>query len=158
MEQVPVHAAPFDEFAEVLKQLTEAVDILTQMEVQKAHAAANSQHNLIAGFLNPEQAQILKLRGLEQKRTRLAQTRGWEGLTFRQILEQPENSQKECLSPLFAQLEAGVKRLTDTRTSADRVIKLRLRELEAAIAGKEGSSCPGDGNAPAPSRFKDRYV
>ena len=147
MEQVPVHAAPFDEFAEVLKQLTEAVDILTQMEVQKAHAAANSQHNLIAGFLNPEQAQILKLRGLEQK-----------GLTFRQILEQPENSQKECLSPLFAQLEAGVKRLTDTRTSADRVIKLRLRELEAAIAGKEGSSCPGDGNAPAPSRFKDRYV
>ncbi|MFQ9703369.1 MAG: hypothetical protein ACLR0U_16720 [Enterocloster clostridioformis] len=25
----------FDEFAEVLKQLTEAVDILTQMEVQK---------------------------------------------------------------------------------------------------------------------------
>ena len=114
--------------------------------------------NLIAGFLNPEQAQILKLRGLEQKRTRLAQTLGWEGLTFRQILEQPENSQKECLSPLFAQLEVGVKRLTDTRTSADRVIKLRLRELEAAIAGKEGSSCPGDGNAPAPSRFKDRYV
>ena len=54
MEQVPVHAAPFDEFAEVLKQLTEAVDILTQMEVQKAQAAANSQHNLIAGFLNPE--------------------------------------------------------------------------------------------------------
>ena len=60
MEQVPVHAAPFDEFAEVLKKLTEEVDILTQMEVQKAHAAANSQHNLIAGFLNPEQAQILK--------------------------------------------------------------------------------------------------
>lgn len=158
MEHVPGHAAPFDEFAEVMKQLIETVDILTQMEVQKAHAAANSQHNLIAGFLNPEQAQILKLRGLEQKRIRLAQALGWEGLTFRQILEQLESSRKECLSPLFAQLETGVKRLTDTRTSADRVIQLRLRELEAAIAEKEGSSYLGAGNAPGPSRFKDRYV
>ena len=42
MEQVPVHAAPFDEFAEVLKQLTEAVDILTQMEVQKAHSESGT--------------------------------------------------------------------------------------------------------------------
>ena len=158
MEHAPGHTAPFDEFVEVLKQLIETVDILAQMEVQKTHAAANSQHNLIAGFLNPEQAQILKLRGLEQKRVRLAQALGWQGLTFRQSLEQPVNSQKECLSPLFTQLEAGVKRLTDTRTSADRVIQLRLRELEAAIAGKEGGSYAGAVNAPGPSRFQDRYV
>ena len=40
------------------------------------------------GILKREQVYMLKLRGLEQKRLRLAEAMGWKGLTFRQILSQ----------------------------------------------------------------------
>lgn len=160
MENTAEHTVTLEDFAGVLKQLTDVVITLTQMEEQKAQAAANSQHSLINGFLNPEQAQILKMRGLEQKRIKLAQALGWKGLTFRQILDQADSSQRELLSPLFVELDAEVKRLIAARDSADRVVKLRLRELEIAISRKNGTVSDSR-NVPAdssPTHFKDRYV
>ena len=63
-----------EQFVQVLKQLIEAVTVLAGQEEQMAQAAALSQHHLISGFLNQEQAQLLKLRGLEQKRLRLGRS------------------------------------------------------------------------------------
>lgn len=160
MEHPSEYTATLNEFIEVLNQLTQVVHALTQIEEKKALAAAQSQHMLMNDFLNPEQAQILKLRGLEQKRIKLADKLGWKGLTFRQILNQPELSRKELLSPLFVELDAGIRRLTGAKDSADRVIKLRLRELESAIAKGAGSSYDGKG-APmgsSPVHFHDKYV
>ena len=51
-----------EQFVQVLKQLIEAVTVLAGQEEQMAQAAALSQHHLISGFLNQEQAQLLKLR------------------------------------------------------------------------------------------------
>lgn len=160
MEHSSEYTATVNEFIDVLNQLIQVVHALTQIEEQKALAAAQSQHILMNDFLNPEQAQILKLRGLEQKRIRLADRLGWKGLTFRQILNQPECGHKELLSPLFVELETGIRHLTGAKDSADRAIKLRLRELESAIAQGAGGVYDGKG-APAggsPVHFHDKYV
>lgn len=159
MEYNTEYTASLEEFAGVLRQLTDVVSSLTQIEEQKAQAAANSRHSLMNSFLSPEQAQILKLRGLEQKRIKLAASLGWKDFTFRQILEQADDRQKEVLSPLFASLDTGTKRLADIRDSADRIIRLRLKELESALStgggGYDGSGSPrGDGA----SHFHDQYV
>lgn len=158
MKHTSEHNTPLEHFSEVLRQLTDVVNDLAQIEGQKAQAAAYSQHHLINGFLNPEQAQILKLRGLEQKRMKFAEELGWKGLTFRQILEQADNEQKELLSPLFAELDREVKRLTSAKDSADRAIKLRLRELETAITLESHSVSGGQAVAGVSNHFKDTYV
>ena len=149
-----------EQFVQVLKQLIEAVTVLAGQEEQMAQAAALSQHHLISGFLNQEQAQLLKLRGLEQKRLRLASLMGWEDLTFQQILEQAETEQVSLLSPLFTYLNRQIKRLLSARDSADKAIRLRMRELDAAIGAMQGRN-PDDvefSRKNSPSHFQNKYV
>jgi len=78
---------PFEEFMEVIRELTSLAGAIAGVEEAKAEAAAQKRHQFLDGFIQEEQAQILKLRGLEQRRLRLAKALGWESLTFRQILE-----------------------------------------------------------------------
>lgn len=149
-----------EQFVQVLKQLIEAVNVLASQQEQLAQAAALSQHHLINGFLNQEQAQLLKLRGLEQKRIRLAALMGWEKLTFQQILDQAEADQVSVLSSVFTDLNRQIKRLLDARNSADTAIRLRMRELDTAIGTMQGRN-PDDvefSRKNVPSHFQNKYV
>jgi len=160
MDDMSMNLMPLDEFAVVLSQLTEVVHALAELEEQKADAAANSQHHLINDFLNPEQALVLKLRGLEQKRIRLADHLGWQGLTFRQILEQADDRQSLVLNPLFIDLSTPVKRLTEAKDASEKMIRLRLRELETTVAGEGGQSYGNNDKnlSRTPVHFQDQYV
>lgn len=160
MEQPQKNTTSLEYFTEVLMQLTDVVKSLTEIEEQKAEAAAGRRHDLINNFLNPEQAQILKLRGLEQKRIQLAGCLGWKGLTFRQILEQADSSQRALLTPCFIQLNRQIKRLTQAREASDKIIRLRLRELKTALdcEGTENFDSGNQTAADAPLHFHDKYV
>lgn len=153
MEYTSEYPAHLEEFVQVIRQLTEVTDTLTQIEQQKAQAAAADKPFLLNAYLNPEQAEILKLRGLEQKRMKLAALLGWKELTFHQIMEQADQGQRELLSPLFTELNTGIRRLTSAMTSSGRAIGIRLEELGTAIALTPGTSFE-DGAG----HFKDKYV
>ncbi|MGL5436390.1 MAG: hypothetical protein ACRDBO_13480 [Lachnospiraceae bacterium] len=160
MEDTAKQTTSLTDFTEVMLQLTDVVNALTEIEEQKAAAAADHQHHLINGFLSPEQAQILKLRGLEQKRIRLAAALGWQGLTFREILEQADNEQKTLLAPLLIELDRQIRGLTAAKDASDQMIRLRLKELEAVVAEQNGTSY-GNGEktaAPTSLHFSDQYV
>ncbi len=149
-----------EQFVQVLKQLVEAVTVLAAQEEQMAQAAALSQHHLINGFLKQEQAQLLKLRGLEQKRIRQASLMGWEDLTFQQILDQAAPEQVSVLSPVFTDLDRQIKRLLNARDSADKAIRLRMREFDAAIGAMQGRN-PDDvefSRKNTSSHFQNKYV
>ena len=152
----------FDKFTAVIGELTVLAGDIAQVEEAKAEAASLRHHERLDGFIQKEQAQILKLRGLEQRRIRMAKELGWESLTFRQILEKAEPEQKESLSPLFAELEQNLKRLGQSRQSAERIIKVRIREIETAISRTQGGSYDNGGsagpNAPMHNKMKDTYV
>lgn len=155
MEHTSEYALHLEEFTQVLIQLTGVVDTLTQIEQQKAQAAASGKHSLLDGYLNPEQAEILKLRGLEQKRMKLGRLLGFEGLTFHEIMDRADSGQKELFSPLFADLNTGIRRLTNAMTSAGRAIGVRLNELETVIHLKNGTTYDSHG---VTNHFKDKYV
>ena len=129
----------FHNFTAVIRELAVLAGDIATVEERKAEAAVQKRHQLFDGFIQKEQAQILKLRGLEQRRIRMAKELGWESLTFRQILEKAEPEQKESLSPLFAELEQNLKRLGQSRQSAERIIKVRIREIETAISRTQGA-------------------
>lgn len=152
----------FHNFTAVIRELAVLAGDIATVEERKAEAAVQKRHQLLDGFIQKEQAQILKLRGLEQRRIRMAKELGWESLTFRQILEKAEPEQKESLSPLFAELEQNLKRLGQSRQSAEQIIKVRIREIETAIARGQGGSYDNQGgvspNTPPRNKMKDTYV
>lgn len=149
-----------DQFRQVLSQTADVLRELTRIEQQKADAASQKQHQLMDGFLKEEQALMLKLRGLEQHRVKLSESLGFQDLTFRQILERADESIREILSPLFASMTEETARLTQAKDAADRIIRLRLREMEAAISRERGVSYEGSRNVTGkmPAHFQDTYV
>ena len=143
----------FEEFCKTLRHLSDVVEKLTQIENEKATAAAQKQHSIIDPLLRKEQPLVLSLRGTENQRTEQAAALGWVGLTFRQILDTEDAVQRETLSPLFAELLEKTDCLKQTREASDRMIRVCLRELEFMTA--ELRKKP-DGKAPA--TFHNRYV
>ena len=152
----------FDDFADVIDETIQLVGDIAQVESDKADAAALMQHHLMDGYIQKEQAQILKLRGLEQRRIRLAKELGWDSLTFRQILSKVSLRQGSQLQPLFEELEWQLKQLQDSRSAAEQIIKVRLHELDVALAGQAGTAYDNSGNVnsgpPLHSTMRDTYV
>ena len=135
MEYTDSRPADLEAFGRTLEQLADLMVSLTQTENAKAEAASSGSHGRINGFLQQEQALILRLRGLEQHRAKQMKALGWEGLTFRQVLDRASQEETAVLSPLFDRLTGQLKLLTDSRDSADRILKLRLKEFQETLAG-----------------------
>lgn len=153
---------PFEEFTAVIKDLAILAKQISELEDTKAQAASERRHYLLDGYIQEEQACILKLRGLEQHRIRLAEALGWGSLTFRQILEKAPPEQRDVLQPLFFELERQLNSLQKSRKAAEQILKVRVHEIEAAIARQEGGSYDNAGNvspSPAPrAKMKDTYI
>lgn len=151
----------FDSFTDIIRQLIDLTGEISQAEEAKAEAASERHHELLDDFIQKEQAQILKLRGLEQHRMKLAENLGWASLTFRQILEKADGEQKEILLPLFTRLEQQLNRLTQSRKASEHIIKVRIHEIETLIARQEGSSYDPSRSvsvgAPSRPKMKDTY-
>lgn len=151
----------FDNFTAVIRDLTEVAGHIAQIEEDKAEAASLKHHERMDGYIKKEQADILKLRGLEQHRIKLAKSLGWDCLTFRQILEKADPDKERILTPLFQGLEQQLKRLKQSRNAAEQIINVRIHELETAIARQQGGSYNNSGNvspATAPrQKMRDVY-
>ena len=153
-----------DGFIAVIEETARLIGDIAQIESAKAEAASLGQHYLLDGYIQTEQAQILKLRGLEQRRTRFARELGWDSLTFRQILSRVSLRQQGILQPLFEDLEQQLIWLQDARGAAEQIIKVRIHELDVMLKGQTGSAYDNTGSisadAPAPlhSAMKDTYV
>lgn len=151
-----------EEFAAVIRDLTDTAKHISHIEEAKAEAASVNRHDQMDGFIQDEQAYILKLRGQEQHRIRLSEELGWKSLTFRQILETASPEQAELLTPLFLALEDQLKQLEQSRGAAEKIINARLRELQIAIARQQGGSYDDAGNisldSPVQTRVHNKYV
>lgn len=149
-----------EKFAASIEQLAHTIEGIARIEEEKAETASLGHHDRMDGILKREQVYILKLRGLEQKRLRLAEAMGWKGLTFRQILSQSTAEQAGRLSPLFTRLDSQIKHLREVKETAERMIQVRLREFNQILSAATGEGYDENGNpAKGPSSFfHDRYV
>lgn len=136
-------------FAHTLEQLSEVAGQLAEAENAKMDAASTGEHRKLDPILKKEQALLLKLRGLEQQRVRQEEGLGWKGLKFREILDEAGEEESAALSPLFQTLESQLGVLRRNRDSADRIIRVRLREFELRY---------GKGTPVAGVHFHERYV
>lgn len=159
MEQTTTN--PLEDYTAVIKDLTVLAKQIAKLENSKAQASSAKRHELLDSFIQEEQACILKLRGLEQHRIRLSQALGWDSLTFRQILDK-EPQRRTTLEPLFLELEAALNGLQQARKSAEQIIKVRIHEIDIAIALQQGGSYDNAGNvnvkSPRHPKMKDTYI
>lgn len=144
---------PFEQFCETLDRLTDTVCKIRDIEQKRLDAASAKEHQRIHTFLNEEQAALLNLRGLDQRRSHQAEALGWKGLTYTQILAVADDAQKAALTPLFDRLNTEVTSLKEVRANADRIVNVRIHEFEELIALAGG--VPKEYSA---NLFHDKYV
>ena len=77
----------FSQFTEIIKEFIALFDNLIPIEQEKLDAAVKNRITFVEDCMHKEQAAVLKLRGLEQRREAEQKRLGMEGYTFRQILE-----------------------------------------------------------------------
>ena len=73
-------------FRELIQQFIELFDRMTPLEQSKLEVVSRNQVALLEDIIKKEQAEIMALRGLDQKRQRIQEELGWKDLTFQEIL------------------------------------------------------------------------
>lgn len=128
--------------AELLPLLSRLSDLIRQLddeEEAKLTAISQGQHKALDTILATEQALILELRGLERSRISILSGIGQDGVSFREILEQEDDDGRQRLTPLFEELTHNAGKLKNALENSDRMIKVRLHQIQL-LSSPEGSS------------------
>ena len=124
----------------VLEQLCTVLEQLCQVEADKLTVTSADRPDQLESLLNDENMLLLQLRGLDKKRSDLLRRSGLEGLTFRQILMQEDSEEVVALlSPILERLSSQAEKLKKVKGGTDRLIRIRMKQLEQRLAGAKQS-------------------
>lgn len=124
----------------VLEQLCTVLEQLCQVEADKLTVISADRPDQLESLLNDENMLLLQLRGLDKKRSDLLRKSGLEGLTFRQILMQEDSEEVVALlSPILERLSIQAEKLKKVKGGTDRLIRIRMKQLEQRLAGAKQS-------------------
>ena len=124
----------------VLEQLCTVLEQLCRVEADKLTGVSADHPDQLESLLNDENMLLLQLRGLDKKRSDLLRRSGLEGLTFRQILMQEDSDEAVALlSPILERLSSQAEKLKKVKGGTDRLIRIRMKQLEQRLAGAKQS-------------------
>jgi len=140
--------------------MIELFDRMIPLEQSKLEAVSKNKIAVLEDIIKKEQAEIMSLRGLDQKRERTQEELGWKDLTFQQILkEAPEEQSK--LQELFDELAGRVKTFQSVTESSKTMMEVNLHAINQVIAQQAGGTqtYKEDGSVEAgTSHFTDRRI
>ena len=124
----------------VLEQLCTVLEQLCRVEADKLTVVSADHPDQLESLLNDENMLLLQLRGLDKKRSDLLRKSGLEGLTFRQSLMQEDSEEVVALlSPILERLSSQAEKLKKIKGGTDRLIRIRMKQLEQRLAGAKQS-------------------
>ncbi len=123
----------FTAFTQVIEEFITLFDQLISIEQDKLDAAVKNRITFVEDCMHKEQAAVLRLRGLEQKREEEQERLGLKDHTFRQILEEVPEQAAASLKPLFDQLSERVTAFRSVSDSAKDIIEVNLHVIQSAI-------------------------
>ncbi len=121
--------------------LKEIDDLLIEMKAdaqKKFDAAVNHRISELENCMKKEQALILRLRGLEQKREKLQAQMGCEHLTFHQIIEKQPPESREPLEKLFLQMQEHLKQYQEVAKNAENALEVNLHRIDRTLEQLRG--------------------
>lgn len=130
----------FSAFADLMKEFIEFFDTLIPIEQDKLEATVKNRVALVEDFMHKEQAAVMRLRGLEQKREAEQKRLGLEGCTFRQILGKIPDTDAAMLKPLFDKMDSQVRTMQSLSGSIKDAIEVNLRVIQRNLTGNSPGS------------------
>lgn len=147
----------FSDFILIIKDFIQLFGALTEVEQTKLNAAVENKISFVEECMNKEQAAILRLRGLEQRREKAQKELGMEGAAFREILEQVSEEEEKELRPLFQELSEKVERFQSVSDSAKDIIEVNLHTIKKHLDAT-GAPIKKDSVKEKNTHFKSRSV
>lgn len=142
--------ADFSNFIKIIEEFIDFFDNLIPIEQEKLEAAIKNRVSFVEECMHKEQAAVLRLRGLEQKREREQENLGMKDYTFRQILEKVPAEVSSVLKPLFDRMSEQVTQFQSISDSAKDIIEVNLHVIQSSLAeqtpGRETYSASGKKN------------
>lgn len=126
-----------EKFRRVVNDLIKLFEESLSLEHRKLKAIEQDRVADVEECMKQEQALVMKLRGLDQKRLRVQKELGWEGKNFRQIIEVVPQEERLEMQQLLERLERAMLVFQDTNQSAMDMMKIHLREIEKVIKFKD---------------------
>ncbi len=139
----------FNDYKDLMAKLLNCVKKLRLLEEEIVRAASNDNTTAIDDLVRKSQPDLLEFRGLEQKRSKLENELGIAGKHFREVLLSLPVEQEEVLDPILTELTLELNRFKDARDSGDRIMKVKLADVNQALA--DNHIIPED-------RFRDQLV
>lgn len=125
----------FSNFIKIIEEFVNFFDNLILTEQEKLDAAVKNRISILEECMHKEQAAVLRLRGLEQKREHEQQQLGMKDYTFRQILEKAPEDISSVLTPLFNRMSEQVNQFQSLSDSAKDIIEVNLHVIQSSLAG-----------------------
>ncbi len=125
----------FSDFIKIINEFIIFFDELISIEQEKLDAAVNNRVSFVEESMHKEQAAILKLRGLEQKREKEQERLGMKEYTFRQILEHAPQDAASELNPLFDRLSEQVRLTQSLSGNIKDAIEVNLHVIQSSLSG-----------------------
>lgn len=152
----------FSNFVKLIEEFIDFFEELISVEQDKLDAAVKNRVSFVEECMHREQAAVLRLRGLDQKREREQERLGMAGYTFRKILENSPEETSAVLKPLFDRLSEQVRMLQSITDNSKDIIEVNLHAIQSALAantpGKDTYSASGKKNNNNNNHFTSRSV
>lgn len=148
-------------FQELIEQFIALFDRMIPLEQSKLEVVSHNQVERLEEIIKKEQAEIMTLRGLDQKRERMQADLGWKDLTFQEILKQLPEEQRPKVKQLFDELASRVTAFRSVTESSKTMMEVNLHTINQILAKHAGGAQTygEDGTVKAgPAHFTDRRI
>ncbi|MBR2928014.1 MAG: flagellar export chaperone FlgN [Oscillospiraceae bacterium] len=152
---------PFYEYLQLLDQIGEQVEHLTDLAKQKITAVRNDDLLALDEILKQEQASSLLFRGLEQKQSALLNSTGLKGIPLSSLAENFPPKMRLEAKQCIEQLQTRYRVYQTSAEVARNTLECNLHEIEKVLASMSPASAGGPGYQPAepeiPSSMKTDF-
>ena len=139
---------PFYEYLQLLDQIGEQIEHLTDLAKQKTAAVKNDDLLALDEILKQEQASSLIFRGLEQKQAALLNSTGLKGLPLSALAENFPPKMRLEAKQCIEQLQTRYRVYQNCADIARNTLECNLHEIEKVLASLSPASAGGPGYQP----------
>lgn len=125
------------EFRTLMEEYIAFLEESVEREKEKYAALVSYDPKRTDKVVAEQQAANMRLTQLEERREEAQRQAGWEGLTFRQILERTDGAEKDTLTGLFERFENAVNEIRFYNSRSLSFANDGLRILGAAGVGQQ---------------------
>ena len=125
------------EFRTLMEEYIAFLEESVEREKEKYAALVSYDPKRTDKVVAEQQAANMRLAQLEARREEAQRQAGWEGLTFRQILERTDGAEKDTLTGLFERFENAVNEIRFYNSRSLSFANDGLRRLGAAGVGQQ---------------------